>query len=74
MWLNPDSLRRWMRPGDSDVVHIELNPVIGEPFGLIRRPRTEASSFTQVNIWKFNAQKNSYLRGILLYLGISRRK
>src|SRR5260221_13019344 len=39
MWLNPDSLRRWMRPGDSDVVHIELNPVIGGTFRIDTQTR-----------------------------------
>ena len=32
MWLNPDSLRRWMRPGDSMVVHAEVEPVVGGTF------------------------------------------
>jgi uncharacterized protein YndB with AHSA1/START domain len=32
MWLNPDSLRRWMRPGDSVVVHAELEAMVGGRF------------------------------------------
>jgi uncharacterized protein YndB with AHSA1/START domain len=32
MWLNPESLRRWMCPGDSEVVYVELHPVVGGAF------------------------------------------
>jgi len=32
MWLDPDSLSRWMRPGDSEVAHAEVNPVVGGTF------------------------------------------
>ncbi len=32
MWLDPDSLRRWMCPGDSTLVHVELTPVVGGTF------------------------------------------
>jgi uncharacterized protein YndB with AHSA1/START domain len=37
MWLNPESLRRWMRPGDSDVIYAELNPVVGGTFRIDMR-------------------------------------
>jgi uncharacterized protein YndB with AHSA1/START domain len=32
MWLNPESLRRWMRPGDSDVVFADVHPFVGGTF------------------------------------------
>jgi uncharacterized protein YndB with AHSA1/START domain len=32
MWLNPDSLRRWMRPGDAEAIFVELHPVVGGTF------------------------------------------
>ena len=32
MWLNPESVRRWMRPGDSEAIHVELNPTVGGIF------------------------------------------
>ncbi len=32
MWLNPESLRRWMCPGSTDLVHVELEPVVGGTF------------------------------------------
>ena len=32
MWLNADSLRRWMCPGDTRVSFAELNPTIGGAF------------------------------------------
>src|SRR5689334_1704589 len=32
MWLNPESMRRWMRPGDADVIYLELHPVVGGTF------------------------------------------
>lgn len=32
MWLDPDSLSRWMRPGDADVAYVELHPVVGGTF------------------------------------------
>ena len=32
MWLEPDSLRRWMCPGDATLVYVELEPVVGGSF------------------------------------------
>jgi len=32
MWLNPDSLRRWLRPGNAEVIHAELQPFVGGTF------------------------------------------
>ncbi len=32
MWLDPDSLRRWMRPSDADLVYVELHQVVGGHF------------------------------------------
>jgi len=32
MWLDPKSLTRWMRPGDADVIFVELDPVVGGTF------------------------------------------
>jgi uncharacterized protein YndB with AHSA1/START domain len=32
MWLDPDSLRRWMAPGDLQVARAEVNPVVGGAF------------------------------------------
>ena len=32
MWLDPESLGRWMRPGDSQVVYVETHPVVGGAF------------------------------------------
>ena len=32
MWLDPDSLRRWMAPGDMRVARAEVDPVVGGAF------------------------------------------
>lgn len=32
MWLTPDSLRRWMRPGGAEVVSVDLQPTVGGAF------------------------------------------
>ncbi len=32
MWLDPNSLSRWMRPGGAKVVHAELQPIVGGTF------------------------------------------
>jgi uncharacterized protein YndB with AHSA1/START domain len=37
MWLNPESLSRWMRPGDAEVIYVELNPVVGGTFRIDTR-------------------------------------
>lgn len=34
MWLNPDSLKHWMRPGDTDLIFAEVHPVVGGTFRL----------------------------------------
>ncbi len=37
MWLNPESLRRWMRPGDAEAIYVELHPVVGGTFRIDTR-------------------------------------
>ena len=37
MWLNPESMRRWLCPGDTHVAYIELNPVVGGSFRIDMR-------------------------------------
>ena len=32
MWLNPESLRRWMRPSDAEVTYVEIHPTVGGTF------------------------------------------
>jgi uncharacterized protein YndB with AHSA1/START domain len=32
MWLDPESLRRWMRPGNAEAVYVDLHPVVGGTF------------------------------------------
>ena len=32
MWLDADSVRRWMCPGDTHVSYLELNPTVGGAF------------------------------------------
>jgi uncharacterized protein YndB with AHSA1/START domain len=37
MWLNPQSIRRWMCPGDSTVSYVEVQPVVGGSFRIDMR-------------------------------------
>ena len=37
MWLNPESLRRWMCPCDTSVSHVEVQPVVGGAFRIDMR-------------------------------------
>lgn len=37
MWLNPESLRRWMRPGNAEAIHVELHPFVGGTFRIDTR-------------------------------------
>jgi uncharacterized protein YndB with AHSA1/START domain len=37
MWLSPESLRRWMRPGDTEVAYAAVNPVVGGTFRIDMR-------------------------------------
>jgi len=32
LWLDPESLGRWMRPGNADVVYVEVHAVVGGTF------------------------------------------
>jgi uncharacterized protein YndB with AHSA1/START domain len=32
MWLNPESLTLWMRPGNAPVIYVETNPIVGGTF------------------------------------------
>ena len=37
MWLDPESMKRWMRPGDSEAIFIDLHPVVGGTFRIDTR-------------------------------------
>lgn len=39
MWLDPESMRRWMRPGDADAIYVELHPIVGGTFRIDTRTR-----------------------------------
>jgi len=32
MWLDPESVVRWMRPSEAEIVYVELHPVVGGNF------------------------------------------
>ncbi len=50
MWLDPDSLRRWMCPGDSTLVYVELTPVVGGTFRFDMQAST-SKRFTAMEQW-----------------------
>jgi uncharacterized protein YndB with AHSA1/START domain len=37
MWLDPESLKRWMRPGNAEAIYVELHPVVGGTFRIDTR-------------------------------------
>ena len=37
MWLDPESLRHWLCPGNTHVAYIELNPIVGGSFQIDMR-------------------------------------
>ncbi|HEX6384604.1 MAG TPA: SRPBCC domain-containing protein [Anaerolineae bacterium] len=41
MWLDPESVRRWMCPGNTHVAAIELNPVVGRAFRIYMETEDE---------------------------------
>jgi uncharacterized protein YndB with AHSA1/START domain len=32
MWLDPESVRLWMRPSDADLVYLDWHPIVGGSF------------------------------------------